>query len=814
MNYIRTSEQEDFNSAIKNTQDNIALVAKAGTGKTSSLVDACKYLPLDETILALAFNKTIADELQERLPRHAKARTLNSLGHRAFQKSLGRSRLKVDRDKVGSVLRKYCKENADLWQFWSGIAELIKQARLRGIVPEGSMGKFTPIMEDTDDNWMALIDAYDLKVPLDFDFFRQILRDLIELSFEGIIDFDDQIYMCTCFNTPIERYDTILVDECFTGDTLVSTPQGRVRIDTIKEGDDVFNSLGTGFVLKVFKSTTEELITIGLSNGNTIECTKNHPFFTEDGWKEAGALVNGEVLFTAKEVSELRRDFYSVGKESGEEISDTRDSLENSNVLFQLLLQEAHESYEEGMGSEESKQYFEANRAQASGAGRQRQGYDSSSGKIIASTRISVGRGVCGDDKEGTQERSIPQSLQDGSSTPGEKDSHRSRREGAQLSNKERAGQEEDQTTKTIRVVSLQSNEQKSPRVVYNLHISGHPSYYANGILVHNCQDLSEMQHRFIDKMMDDSTRIIVVGDHNQAIYGWRGALCDSLETMIKKYECVEMPLTVSFRCSKAIIKQAQVYVPGIKALDDAPEGEIIKADEWGADFIEEGAVIVCRNVAPLVRTAYRLIANGRPATMMGRDIGKGLVNLIKNIIKPEKQMGYRMFLQALTDWEDNEIEIARSKSQPWREDSVRDKADSIRAVQSYSKALSTQELIDAIEHLFAVGAKNKIVLCTIHKSKGFEWDTVYFLDKWRVPSKYAKEAVKKDPVAGADQMQQEHNLAYVAITRAKRKLIYIEGDKFQSEDSVGEIDFIQSKQEVEETIDHQPTVSGGVAVA
>ena len=480
------------------------------THNTYSLVEICKHLPHDEDILALAFNKTIADELNERLPSHAKAMTLNSIGHRSFQRFIGTHRLKLNREKVGSVLRLYCKEDADLWPYWSGIAQLISKARLHGIVPEAAMGESNPITPDTDEAWLDIISEHDLKVPLNLDLYRSMLVDIIELSFDGEIDFDDQIYMCTCFNVPIQKYDTILVDEA---------------------------------------------------------------------------------------------------------------------------------------------------------------------------------------------------------------------------------------------------------------------------------QDLSDMQHRFIDKMMDDSTRIIVVGDHNQAIYAWRGALCDSLAMMIEKYECTEMPLTVSFRCGKSIIKQAQKYVPDIKAMDDAPEGEIQYVEDWDADFIEPNSMILCRNVAPLVRTAYRLIAGGRPACMMGRDIGKGLTNLVTNIIKPAKEISCREFLHKLTDWQDNEINIARSKGQPWREDSVTDKADSIRAVQSYSQAKNTVELIAAIDRLFSVNTHDKIMLSTIHRSKGMEWDTVYFLDKWLVPSKYAKEAFSRDPVAGAEQMQQEHNLCYVAITRAKKKLIYVESSKFKSED-------------------------------
>ena len=54
--------------------------------------------------------------------------------------------------------------------------------------------------------------------------------------------------------------------------------------------------------------------------------------------------------------------------------------------------------------------------------------------------------------------------------------------------------------------------------------------------------------------------------------------------------------------------------------------------------------------------------------------------------------------------------------------------------------------------------------LCTIHRAKGREWDRVFILGRNRYqPSKWAK--TKAD-------IEGERNLAYVAVTRAKRELV------------------------------------------
>ena len=55
-------------------------------------------------------------------------------------------------------------------------------------------------------------------------------------------------------------------------------------------------------------------------------------------------------------------------------------------------------------------------------------------------------------------------------------------------------------------------------------------------------------------------------------------------------------------------------------------------------------------------------------------------------------------------------------------------------------------------------------IFSTIHKAKGLEADHVYFLRPDLVPAWWIKE-----PAA----LQQEYNLRYVAITRAKQSLTY-----------------------------------------
>ena len=72
--------------------------------------------------------------------------------------------------------------------------------------------------------------------------------------------------------------------------------------------------------------------------------------------------------------------------------------------------------------------------------------------------------------------------------------------------------------------------------------------------------------------------------------------------------------------------------------------------------------------------------------------------------------------------------------------------------------------LLDKVKNLFKVKAK-AAMLCTIHKAKGLESDVVYILNEGLIPSKFA---------TSPEQLIQEKNLKYVARSRAKKELYYL----------------------------------------
>ena len=82
---------------VKRGSGNVVIEARAGSGKTTTLVNALKLLPKDKKILVSAFNVKIAAELRARCPSNVDVMTLHGFGLRQLKKSL-KEREMIDND--------------------------------------------------------------------------------------------------------------------------------------------------------------------------------------------------------------------------------------------------------------------------------------------------------------------------------------------------------------------------------------------------------------------------------------------------------------------------------------------------------------------------------------------------------------------------------------------------------------------------------------------------------------------------------------------------------------------------------------------
>lgn len=118
------------------------------------------------------------------------------------------------------------------------------------------------------------------------------------------------------FRSIDSEYKVFIIDECFHRDTLISTTQGLKKISDIIPGDEVFNLTGKAIVKNIFKNKVPKssLVLLKIS-GNEILTTKDHLFFTDDGWVEAKNLKIGEVLYDRETMHRLRESISSISEQ-------------------------------------------------------------------------------------------------------------------------------------------------------------------------------------------------------------------------------------------------------------------------------------------------------------------------------------------------------------------------------------------------------------------------------------------------------------------------------------------------------------------
>src|SRR5215469_12674077 len=147
-----TEEQQSIISAVSRQPDSLMISAYAGTAKTTTLQLAAPGIR--HQALALAFNRKIADELKGRLPSHFIIKTLNGLGHMAWQRAITPS-LKLDDRKLGKLVTQTAKDNRVQLppDQWDEIRRLVSVVMLAGISPS-NIGD--PLLEDEKDNWEDL----------------------------------------------------------------------------------------------------------------------------------------------------------------------------------------------------------------------------------------------------------------------------------------------------------------------------------------------------------------------------------------------------------------------------------------------------------------------------------------------------------------------------------------------------------------------------------------------------------------------------------------------------------------------------------
>lgn len=279
--------------------------------------------------------------------------------------------------------------------------------------------------------------------------------------------------------------------------------------------------------------------------------------------------------------------------------------------------------------------------------------------------------------------------------------------------------------------------------------------------------------------------RLVLCGDRRQAIYGFAGADHTSLQNMERKLGadargCVILPLTVTRRCGKEIVKEAKKIVPDFEAFPTNPEGKISNArypiqdrdgtrhelpwEQTYGPLVKDGDFVLCRVNSPLVSQCFKFLRRGIKANIQGRDIGQGLISTVKKL----KADSVKDLVGKISDWLHKETEKEQAKRNP-NENRLIALQDRAECLVCFTEGANTvDDVTRKIESIFTDDKNGTgIRFSSIHKAKGLESDRVFFL--------MPRGAECPHPMAkSAWQREQEYNCLYIGVTRARLELIYV----------------------------------------
>ena len=225
---------------------------------------------------------------------------------------------------------------------------------------------------------------------------------------------------------------------------------------------------------------------------------------------------------------------------------------------------------------------------------------------------------------------------------------------------------------------------------------------------------------------------------------------------MKEQLQATELGLKTTYRCGRAIVERAREYVPDFEAAPTVEEGVVRYCPPSEMEqHATPGDFVLSRVNAPLMGVALSLIRRGVRARIRGREIGKGLVEIVKKLrVQRIEEVAIeleRYHSKEMTKLLKRDPHLAKTKLAQ-----LQDNVDTINTLAE--TVTSVDELTRKLEMLFNDEAGAASVMCsTVHKAKGLEADRVWVLE----------DTLKSGGI-------EEENIRYVAYTRARKELCLV----------------------------------------
>lgn len=559
MTFSPSPQQQDVFDWISNDSGNAVLEAVAGSGKSTTLVESIKHT--EGSVIMCVFSKKPQEDLRKKVTdQRIKVSTFHSIGFESLRNST--ENITVN-DKKTDEIMKEINTPFDLRPFVRATAGIAKQH-----------GVHTDLFNiDDNDYWDHLVEHYDLRYHLidkKDKYSKSANRDIngklklgVKASKDFLnysrksttverfgIDFEDMIWLPIAWDMKMNTFDWVMIDECLVSDTpILLDEKGNQKtikeiVDTKYDGTVLsYDSISktnvhkkvTGWYKipvgkKQYKITVQQCgytkdgsrlspLTEQVRLGRKfVICTADHKFYSNGKWIEAQNLSIGDPLIV-ESITPKNYKFHNRYK----------ISTKGRNYLSKLM----KDKNEKGLMLSQSVGGFSDRKGNGTGPSQieqmmlDRLGSDWKWNFIIP-TKVKKGNGYPTHYKIDLFNEKLNLALEiDGSS-------HRSRKDQdikkenfiknigidfIRLSNAECISITDEVLNEKVfnspcsaEVVSIEEYIPTEP-YVYDIDVEGTHCFYADGVLVHNCQDTNPMRRAISEKLMGDNSRLIAVGD-------------------------------------------------------------------------------------------------------------------------------------------------------------------------------------------------------------------------------------------------------------------------------------------------------------
>jgi superfamily I DNA/RNA helicase len=312
-------------------------------------------------------------------------------------------------------------------------------------------------------------------------------------------------------------------------------------------------------------------------------------------------------------------------------------------------------------------------------------------------------------------------------------------------------------------------------------------------LLVDEFQDVDAAQLQLVRMLAEPERNLFVVGDDDQTIYAWRLADVRRILDFATHYpDARRVMLATNYRCPATVVSASRALIATnverfAKRIEPGPagySGEEVAwvstgAPDWPDRLVglaraataESRCCFLARTRSELIPLQMALIRARVPhatslATPLDAEPAAVLVEALRSVPAADRPFPALVTLRRGRGWDRGSPSDALSDDDHAALDALLGWAAGFRRLDSFLAALDA-----ARERLLALRDPDAPVeLVTVHGAKGREWATVVIIgfESERMPNRRALAQAADEARA----LEEERRLAYVAVTRATRRLV------------------------------------------